>query len=258
MSQWSTLTRFQRVLLIALTALLAVFTVVYPVLSRRKGIQYRDALLLWSAQGENDVYAGRVDGARTVFTVAPDGTIQYRRGDTDYGPYTVALDPSAVPRDSDMANVLTGVEVRDGADILFRGGWYNSSFPLLVDENGAMERLFSLSVHTSSGKVCGPDGQALAPSYEPTASFLLQLALEPPLTHRGELYAYFTGTLLAVVGIVSILFADRLFRWDLSFRIRDPEGAEPSEWEIFTRYLGWIVCTAGALIVYLMGAFAIV
>ena len=64
MSQWSTLTRFQRVLLIALTALLAVFTVVYPVLSRRKGIQYRDALLLWSAQGENDVYAGRVDGAR--------------------------------------------------------------------------------------------------------------------------------------------------------------------------------------------------
>ena len=87
MSQWSTLTRFQRVLLIALTALLAVFTVVYPVLSRRKGIQYRDALLLWSAQGENDVYAGRVDGARTVFTVASDGTIQYRRGDTDYGPY---------------------------------------------------------------------------------------------------------------------------------------------------------------------------
>ena len=133
MSQWSTLTRFQRVLLIALTALLAVFTVVYPVLSRRKGIQYRDALLLWSAQGENDVYAGRVDGARTVFTVASDGTIQYRRGDTDYGPYTVALDPSAVPRDSDMADVLTGVEVRDGADILFRGGWYNSSFPLLVD-----------------------------------------------------------------------------------------------------------------------------
>ena len=164
MSQWSTLTRFQRVLLIALTALLAVFTVVYPVLSRRKGIQYRDALLLWSAQGENDVYAGRVDGARTVFTVAPDGTIQYRRGDTDYGPYTVALDPSAVPRDSDMANVLTGVEVRDGADILFRGGWYNSSFPLLVDENGAMEPLFSLSVHTSSGKVCGPDGQALSPT----------------------------------------------------------------------------------------------
>ena len=258
MSQWSTLTRFQRVLLIALTALLAVFTVVYPVLSRRKGIQYRDALLLWSAQGENDVYAGRVDGARTVFTVAPDGTIQYRRGDTDYGPYTVALDPSAVPRDSDMADVLTGVEVRDGADILFRGGWYNSSFPLLVDENGAMEPLFSLSVHTSSGKVYGPDGQTLAPSYEPTASFLLQLALEPPLTHRGELYAYFTGTLLAVVGIVSILFADRLFRWDLRFRIRDPEGAEPSEWEIFTRYLGWIVCTAGTLIVYLMGAFAIV
>ena len=258
MSQWSTLTRFQRVLLIALTALLAVFTVVYPVLSRRKGIQYRDALLLWSAQGENDVYAGRVDGARTVFTVASDGTIQYRRGDTDYGPYTVALDPSAVPRDSDMADVLTGVEVRDGADILFRGGWYNSSFPLLVDENGAMEPLFSLSVHTSSGKVYGPDGQTLAPSYEPTASFLLQLALEPPLTHRGELYAYFTGTLLAVVGIVSILFADRLFRWNLGFLIRDPELAEPSDWELFGRRLGWIVCTGGALIGYLVGVFSIV
>lgn len=257
MSKWNTLTQFQRVLLIALAVLLAVFTAVYPILGRREGIPYRDALLLWSAQGETDVYAGRVDGERTVFTVAPDGTIQYRRGDTDYGPYTVALDPSAVPRDSDMADVLTGVEVRDGEKILFRGGWYNSGFPLLVDEHGETESPFTISVHTSGGKVYGPDGQALAPSYEPTASFLLQLALEPPLTHRGELYAYFTGTLLAVVGIVSILFADQLFRWDLRFRIRDPERAEPSEWEIFTRYLGWIVCTAGALIVYLAGAFAI-
>ena len=165
---------------------------------------------------------------------------------------------AARPQNKEPSPVRRFSFSRDGADILFRGGWYNSSFPLLVDENGAMEPLFSLSVHTSSGKVYGPDGQALAPSYEPTASFLLQLALEPPLTHRGEIDAYFTGTLLAVVDIVSILFADRLFRWDLSFRIRDPEGAEPSEWEIFTRYLGWIVCTAGALIVYLMGAFAIV
>ncbi len=91
------LTRFQRVLLIALTALLAVFTVVYPVLSRRKGIQYRDALLLWSVQGENDVYAGRVDRARTVFTVAPDGTIQYRRGDTDYAPIPSPWTPPPSP-----------------------------------------------------------------------------------------------------------------------------------------------------------------
>ena len=169
MSKWNTLTQFQRVLLIALAVLLAVFTAVYPILGRREGIPYRDALLLWSAQGETDVYAGRVDGERTVFTVAPDGTIQYRRGDTDYGPYAVTLDPSAVPRDSDMADVLTGVEVRDGEKILFRGGWYNSGFPLLVDEHGETESPFTISVHTSGGKVYGPDGQALAPSYEPTA-----------------------------------------------------------------------------------------
>ena len=53
--------------------------------------------------------------------------------------------------------------------------------------------------------------------------------------------------------MVSILFADELFRWNLSFQIRDVYDAEPSEWEIFTRYAGWTVLTVLTPIMYVIG-----
>lgn len=248
MEKWKELSPLPRALLIALAAMLVIFTAVYPLLGLGKGIEYQDALLLWSAQGENDVYAGRVDGERAVFTVFPDGRMEYQYGDTRYGPYTVIPDPTAVPWNSEMAPFLTGVEVRREDEVLFRGGWYSSGdFPILVDEDGEPEPFSSIT--WSSGEKT---------SREPAVSFLLRLAAGPALTHRGEPYAYFGGTFLALVGIFTILFADELFRWNLHFRIRDPERVEPSEWELFTRYTGWVLCTAGALILYLTGASAIV
>ena len=57
----------------------------------------------------------------------------------------------------------------------------------------------------------------------------------------------------SVITVVSILFADELFRWNLSFQIRDVYDAEPSEWEIFTRYAGWTVLTVLTPIMYVIG-----
>ena len=50
-----------------------------------------------------------------------------------------------------------------------------------------------------------------------------------------------------------MLFADELFRWNLAFQIRNVDHAEPSEWEIASRYLGWTVLTIMALVLYIMG-----
>ena len=49
------------------------------------------------------------------------------------------------------------------------------------------------------------------------------------------------------------LFADELFRWDLSFRVRDVEQAEPSDWEIASRYIGWTFCILMALLIFIKG-----
>lgn len=59
--------------------------------------------------------------------------------------------------------------------------------------------------------------------------------------------------LLCLVNALSILFADELFRWNLAFRIRDAEWAEPSEWELAGRYIGWTVLAVLALVIFVIG-----
>ena len=50
-----------------------------------------------------------------------------------------------------------------------------------------------------------------------------------------------------------ILFADELFRWDLAFRIQDVDRAEPSDWEITSRYISWTVLAVIAMFVFIAG-----
>ena len=50
-----------------------------------------------------------------------------------------------------------------------------------------------------------------------------------------------------------ILFADELFRWNLAFRIRNAEDAEPSELELAGRYITWTVLPLAALAVFVIG-----
>ena len=75
----------------------------------------------------------------------------------------------------------------------------------------------------------------------------------PELTHKGIWLAWFLGIIICGVTVVSILFADELFRLRLSFRIKNVEDAEPTEWEMTTRYLSWIVFAIGAFAIFIIG-----
>lgn len=59
--------------------------------------------------------------------------------------------------------------------------------------------------------------------------------------------------LLCVVTLLSMLFADELFRFDLSFRVRDPDRAEPSDWEMAGRHISWTLLPVMALVVFIIG-----
>ena len=247
MARWKNLSRFPQFLLILQAIFLVVCSVLYPIFARMEGISYRDSFLRYRAEGENAVYSGKVDGVPVTFTASPNKTLVFQSGDSIPVTYTVTEDPSAVPKDHDMHEVLTGVEVRRDGEILFRGGWYpGGGFDVLVDEDGN-------PVAPTVTVSFGGDEQPITPSAEPDAAWVLNLTSSPALVHRGNGMAYLGGTFLVALNAVAILFADELFRFDLRFQIRHPERAEPSDWELFTRHAGWVVLTVAAVLVYIVG-----
>ena len=87
----------------------------------------------------------------------------------------------------------------------------------------------------------------------PSASTILRLMDDPELTNKGEWVAWFCGVFLSAVTVVLILFADELFRHNLRFMIRNVEHAEPSDWELATRKIGWTILFITALYAFLLG-----
>ena len=62
MEKWKSLSRLPRVLLVLQAAMLVLFTILYPVISSREGILYRDAFLVRSEEDGLTRYAGRLEG----------------------------------------------------------------------------------------------------------------------------------------------------------------------------------------------------
>lgn len=109
LERWRGFSLFQRVLLAILAAMIVGFGIAIPTVAGRKGIEYRDALLRFTQEGEVRRYTGWVDWKRTEFTVRPGGTVEYRWGDELYGPCQVVEDPSAAPE-----RWMAGLEIHQG------------------------------------------------------------------------------------------------------------------------------------------------
>ena len=255
------LERVQKGMLLFAAVLPLAFFAAYFVTTGREGFEYRNAILVpeTDADGGADgtVYAGTINGKTAVFTVSPDKTVEFRYGETIYGPYTVKEDPAAIPkRGEDMETPaetkdMRGIELYRGDELLFRGGarYFANSYRL-YNEEGEMEVLGPI---TAGGKSLEGNGNTADPM-EPSAGVLLELMYGPVLlTHKGDWNGWLFGTLICAAVSVSILFADELFRWNLRFQIRDPERAEPSEWEIAGRYLTWTIFLIWAVTAFIAG-----
>ncbi len=243
--------KYQKAMLAAAILLVLVFSVIYPVTMGREGYLYRGALLTPGQEEGGTVYTGTVNGVQARFTVTPDKAVTFQYGETAYGPYTAAEDPSAVPENAGMAG-LTGVELRKGEEVIFRGGVVQQGDTLwLYHENGDLEN-GGITITTSAGVTLDEDGNMVDPN-EPSLSTILELMDGPALTHKGDWLPYLLGVFLCAVTAVTILFADELFRFQLSFRVRDVENAEPTDWELFGRYAGWTVLPIAALVIFALG-----
>lgn len=252
MEKIKSLNRYQKGVLIVMIAMALVFAVVYRITISRVGFEYKDTILVPSQENGGTVYSGKIQGQQARFTVSEDKTVVFQHGNKTYGPYTAKEDPTAIPKDTPMANHMTGVELRQKEDILFRGGvMENGDSYWLYNEDGTSSNI-GLFYTTSGGTTLDGNGNVIDP-VEPSAHTILKLMNDPGLTHKGEWFAWFGAVFICVLNALSILFADELFRWNLAFQIRDADYAEPSDWEIAGRYISWTVLPVVALAILIVG-----
>ena len=248
MKKIRSLSAYAKFMLIVLAAMLLVFSILYPICLSRTGFAYRGAILRQTEKDGVTVYSGKVQGKETVFNVYSDRSVEYRRGSASFGPYTVRETPEAVAEELTGDPDIIGVELRTGSRIVFRGAMLNHSLPgrWLYNTDGTD---FSVPVFPNTEN---QDGSSLN-AEEPLPAIVLDLMYGPRLTHNGQAVCWFAGAALCLLTALLILFADRLFRWDLQFIIRDPEGAEPSEWMYARWYFNWTLLAACALFVFIYG-----
>ena len=245
---------YQIGVLVVMLVMALVFAVVYPVTISKVGYRYQDAILVPTQQSGNTVYSGKIQRETARFVISEDGALVFQYGDKTYGPYTLREDPTAIPeeKDGELRANMTGIELREGETILFRGGILDiGDMYWLYNEDGTPESL-GITYVTSDGVERDQYGNAID-RMKPSVSTIYELLQGPELTHKGEPLAWFMAAFLCVLNGLTVLFADELFRWNLSFQIRNVEHAEPSDLEIAGRYIGWTVLTVAALAIFLTG-----
>lgn len=249
--KWRALNGFQRGCLLLQAALVLLSALLYSVTQQREGMAYGDEFFPKTVQGDATVYTGKRNGHKATYTVRETGrvyTVDCRIGDESFGTYTVREVSTSGMALGDWNHIDHGVEIWQGDQLLFRGGyfWSNGS-GILVDENGKMESGFHFNVNGVEKPIEAPD-----------IDTLFSFTVGAVTTHRGNGLYYWLGVLTAALNAASILFAEELFVWNMSWRIQDPERAEPSDWELFSRYFGWCFLSVMALCLFLYGLFSIV
>lgn len=263
MNRIRNLTLYQKVILLLLAVMTAGFTIVYSVVSSQVGFEYNGVILRPHEENGSIVYSGRMNRQPVSFTVTEDKTVTYRYGDNIYGPYTTHEDPSAVPENPDMAEMaqhMTGVEIRSDGEVFFRGGilmtgGQGGQAPemMLFNESGGLADTQYAVFSSHDGKTEYDMEGSVIDQQTPSKTAILTLMSDPELTSKGDWAAWFCGIFLSVLTAILILYADELFRWNLSFQIRNTEKAEPSDWEIARRCIAWTALPVMALIAYISG-----
>lgn len=243
--------RLKKILPIVLIVIAAVFSALYFFIGRRYGVEYQDALYFLNSEHGATVYSAKVDGQSASFTVEKD-TVTYRWGDTVYGPYTIRKDPTAAPGGEWESLDLIGVEIREEDSILFRGGYTEDLFLFIREDGEPDSDLFHVTYSVNSVEH-DADGNVVDP-HRPSLSTLIRFSQLPQAdAHRGNSLMWFLGLFLAGIAALLIKFDDTLFRLHLSFRVKYPEDAEPSDWEIFSRIFSWIAFTLLSLGLFIAG-----
>ncbi len=239
---------YQKGLLLLMAGMIVLFAVLYPVTVAKSGFRWNNKILTCTQENGAAVYSGRYRGAKARFTVR-DGVVEFQYGAQYFGPYTAREDPSAVT-ESLRGPGMTGVALYCGDECIFRGAVsYAGKLMYFRTDGGGDIPLTTTESGNGSITYAGEPEDAV----EPSVRDILELMYGPRLEHKGLPGVFFLGLLLCVLNAASMLYADELFRWNLRFQIRDADRAEPSDWELASRYIVWTGLLIGALAVFILG-----
>lgn len=73
------------------------------------------------------------------------------------------------------------------------------------------------------------------------------------MTNKGDTTAWFVGTVISLITALSVLFADELFRFRMSFRISYTEAIGPSDPELTGRYISWSLVPVISAVILALG-----
>lgn len=234
----------QKVIVVVMAVAIVIFAVIYAVNASRIGLAYGNGFLTHFQDGETRSYTGRSDWAELTFTVRGNTVTSQWGGETHI--YTVKEDPAAISES--LRGHALGVEVWEGEERLFRGGWVPGN-GWRYDENGKLIIAGIVTVTATSSDGTDMDDP---PQRAPGVSTILSLWHGPKLTPRVEGGYYFAGLFLALLAAGALLFGDDLFRLQLSFRVKDPDAVEPSDWELISRTFGGAVMAVLALVLWIL------
>lgn len=246
------LDRYQKAILLAMAAMVLVFSAVYLLTVRRVGYLYQGTILVPTREDGATVYTGSIRNTATQFRVT-ENQVTFRYGDIQYGPYTMESDPTAVPSQQDTAEGFVGIEIRDKGKILFRGGVRAlQDYCFFIHSDGSSDFL-SIYEDEVTGVAYNAETGEVYDRMAPTLRDIYALLTKPPLTHKGDAMAWLAGVVMCIVNAVTLLFADELFYWKMSFLVRNVQGAEPSDWALGQRFIGWAALGILALVVFVLG-----
>ena len=240
-----------RVLILIHVALMLLFILLYSTLGRQYVVRHEDELFRYHEEGDTQIFTGKLNNLDAVLTVHPDGSLECVLDGVAYGPYTVTEDPAAIPENSDIPRgILTGIEVRESDEIIFRGSFYGSFELLFFNSDGERYYLPSQEVLVSD------DGYGTVYStqpIEPSLKTILRFTAAPDIVYRGDTKSLLLGLLCSIACMVSAFWAEEIFRRNLRFTIKNVENAEPSEWALMSRWISWLTLTVLALVMYIGG-----
>lgn len=249
--RWDEMSRGRRIILLVHPVLFILALVLHLTFGQRLVTSYRDGHLRYEQQGETAVYSGRAEGHKVKYVVSQGPAVEFWLDGALDSTYTVTDDPTAIPQAGEAGMLggsedLTGIEIRRNGGVWFRGAYQPRSYPpyyWLLDENGKGSlHGFTITTGTST------------PDPAPTPQAILTITNGPDISRRGSAEFILWGLLLSAMCLATLLFEDQLFRWSLAFQIRNPDRAEPSDWELFSRWVGWAALTGVALFAYALGS----
>lgn len=232
---------YRRTLVILLPVLVIGFSIVYITTLRKWGFYYIDTILVKSEAGGSVVYSGEVHDKETVFTVTGN-TVSLTVDGKDAGTYTYVEDHSVIMESMKDETGVTGIVIyKDGKEFLTAtrdrfGLWHPGD-----DETAAM------MPSETKGSAEGND-----PAH-PTAMTIYTLVKGPVLTHRGNGQFWLIGTVLSIVFIITVIFAQELFDLCMMLVIKDYYSSEPTNLELVGRYVYWTVGLIVIVTVYVIG-----